>query len=128
MKILICDTLPEHVVDQIKAIKHLELLEKDSNNIEKQIVEQANIVIVSPSTLIATLRTIASIWRQENQNRNALEIAKHGGALFDKDDVLVGIASFVLFDECSIQQILHWLASCSKAWKALLSKNRRPTQ
>ena len=43
-----------------------------------------NIVIVSPSTLIATLRTIASIWRQENQNRNALEIARQGGALYDK--------------------------------------------
>lgn len=43
-----------------------------------------NIVIVSPSTLIATLRTISSIWRQENQNRNALEIARQGGALYDK--------------------------------------------
>lgn len=43
-----------------------------------------NIVIVSPSTLIATLRTIASIWRQENQNRNALEIARQGGQLYDK--------------------------------------------
>lgn len=45
---------------------------------------EKNIVIVSPSTLIATLRTIASIWRQEYQNRNALEIARQGGALFDK--------------------------------------------
>ena len=43
-----------------------------------------NIVIVSPSTLIATMRTIASIWRQENQNRNALEIARQGGLLYDK--------------------------------------------
>ena len=43
-----------------------------------------NIVIVSPSTLIATLRTIASIWRQENQNRNAQEIARQGGQLYDK--------------------------------------------
>lgn len=45
---------------------------------------EMNIVIVSPSTLLATLRTIASIWRQENQNRNALEIAKQAGALYDK--------------------------------------------
>ncbi len=43
-----------------------------------------NIVIVSPSTLLATLRTIASIWRQENQNRNAIEIAEKSGALYDK--------------------------------------------
>lgn len=45
---------------------------------------ERNIVIVSPSTLLATLRTIASIWRQEYQNRNALEIAKQGGDLYDK--------------------------------------------
>lgn len=42
------------------------------------------IVIVSPSTLLATLRTIASIWKQEHQNRNVMEIAKQGGALYDK--------------------------------------------
>jgi DNA recombination protein RmuC len=42
------------------------------------------VVIVSPSTLLATLRTIASIWQQENQNRNALEIARQSGALYDK--------------------------------------------
>jgi DNA recombination protein RmuC len=43
-----------------------------------------NIVIVSPSTMLATLRTVASIWRHENQNRNAIEIARQGGALYDK--------------------------------------------
>ena len=42
------------------------------------------VVIVSPSTLLATLRTISSIWQQENQTRNAIEIAKQGGALYDK--------------------------------------------
>lgn len=42
------------------------------------------IVIVSPSTLLATLRTISSIWQQENQTRNAMEIARQGGALYDK--------------------------------------------
>lgn len=42
------------------------------------------IVIVSPSTLLATLRTIAFIWRQENQTKNALEIARQGGNLLDK--------------------------------------------
>jgi len=43
-----------------------------------------NIIIVSPSTLLATLRTIANIWKQEHQNRNVLEIAKQSGALYDK--------------------------------------------
>ena len=42
------------------------------------------VVIVSPSTLLATLRTIASIWKQENQTRNALEIARQSGILYDK--------------------------------------------
>ena len=42
------------------------------------------VVMVSPSTLLATLRTISSIWQQENQTRNAIEIAKQSGALYDK--------------------------------------------
>ncbi|MFB2119160.1 DNA recombination protein RmuC [Parapedobacter sp. 2B3] len=42
------------------------------------------VVIVSPSTLLATLRTIASMWKQERQTRNVLEIAQEAGALYDK--------------------------------------------
>ncbi|MBP1637433.1 MAG: hypothetical protein H6Q18_222 [Bacteroidetes bacterium] len=42
------------------------------------------IVIVSPTTLLATLRTISSIWRQENQTKNAQEIARLSKALHDK--------------------------------------------
>jgi len=42
------------------------------------------VVIVSPSTLLATLRTIAAIWKQERQNRNVLDIAREAGALYDK--------------------------------------------
>lgn len=45
---------------------------------------EKNIVIVSPSTLLATLRTVSSIWRQENHNRNAVEIARKAGDLYDK--------------------------------------------
>lgn len=51
---------------------------------------EKRIVLVSPSTLFATLCTIASIWKQERQNQNALEIARQGGNLYDK---------FVLFVE-----------------------------
>lgn len=43
-----------------------------------------NIMIVSPSTLLATLRTIQNIWRYEQQNKNAEKIAKKAGALYDK--------------------------------------------
>ncbi|MEI7979825.1 MAG: DNA recombination protein RmuC [Bacteroidota bacterium] len=47
---------------------------------------EKNIVIVSPSTLLATLRTVASIWRNEKQSNNAIEIAKKAGDLYDKFD------------------------------------------
>ncbi len=43
-----------------------------------------NIVIVGPSTLLATLKTIHNIWRYEHQSRNAQEIARQAGALYDK--------------------------------------------
>jgi DNA recombination protein RmuC len=45
---------------------------------------EKKIVIVSPSTLLATLRTIASVWKQERQTRNAIEIADRAGKLYDK--------------------------------------------
>lgn len=43
-----------------------------------------NVVVVSTSTLLATLRTISSIWKQEKQTQNALEIARQGADLYDK--------------------------------------------
>ena len=45
---------------------------------------EKRVVIVSPSTLLATLRTIASIWKQERQNKNVLEIARLSGEMYDK--------------------------------------------
>ena len=41
-------------------------------------------MIVSPSTLLATLCTIASMWKQERQNRNVMEIARLSGSMYDK--------------------------------------------
>jgi DNA recombination protein RmuC len=43
-----------------------------------------NIILVGPSTLLATLRTIQNIWRYEQQSQNAVEIATAAGALYDK--------------------------------------------
>ena len=45
---------------------------------------ERKIVLVSPSTLLATLRTIASVWKTEYQTRNAIEIARQAGDLYDK--------------------------------------------
>ncbi len=48
-----------------------------------------NIVIVTPATLLATLRTIDSMWNNEKQQQNALEIARQAGGLYDKFEGLV---------------------------------------
>ena len=45
---------------------------------------EKNVLIVYPGTLLMALRTIAHVWRYEDQNRNALEIARQAGALYDK--------------------------------------------
>ena len=73
---------------------------------------EMNIVIVSPTTLIATLRTIASIWRQEFQNKNAQEIARQGGALYDK---FVGFLN-------DLVEIGKKLDDTQKAYKASMNK------
>lgn len=49
-----------------------------------QLAWDRQIAIVSPTTLLTTLRTVASLWKQQRQNKNTLEIAKAGGALYDK--------------------------------------------
>jgi len=73
---------------------------------------EKNIVIVSPTTLIATLRTIASIWRQEYQNRNSQEIARQGGALYDK---FVGFLN-------DLVEVGKKLDDTQKAYKASMNK------
>lgn len=58
------------------------LMQNDSTIYQYALNKQ--IVIVSPSTLLATLRTISFIWRQENQTQHAMEIARQSGNLLDK--------------------------------------------
>ena len=61
-------------------------------NTDNQLYNKAfekNIVIVTPATLLATLRTIDSMWQNEKQQRNAIEIARQAGALYDKFEGLV---------------------------------------
>lgn len=77
--------------------------------LKPELFEQAwdkNIAIVSPTTLLSTLRTVASLWKQERQQRNALEIAKRGGELYDK---FVGIVKDLetLGDRLTSVQKLH---------------------
>lgn len=73
---------------------------------------EQNILIVNPSTLLVTLRTIAGLWRQEYQNRNAMEIAKQGGDLYDK---------FVNFTE-DLLQLGSRLSSAQKTYDDAMKK------
>eukprot|EP00792_Barthelona_sp_PAP020_P012642 TRINITY_DN7396_c0_g1_i1.p1 TRINITY_DN7396_c0_g1~~TRINITY_DN7396_c0_g1_i1.p1 ORF type:complete len:201 (+),score=38.96 TRINITY_DN7396_c0_g1_i1:55-603(+) len=59
------------------------LAASNDNNLFKTAFE-SNIMLVSPSTLFATLRTIENIWRYEHQNENALIISKKAADLYDK--------------------------------------------
>ncbi len=47
------------------------------------------VLIISPTNLIAALRLVADLWKRDNQNKNAMEIAERGGRLYDKFAVLV---------------------------------------
>lgn len=49
-----------------------------------QLAWDKKIVLVTPSTLLATLKTVSSIWKQEKQTKNAVEIAAQAGRLYDK--------------------------------------------
>lgn len=108
--------LKEHVnslrrhVEQLSAKKYEDLYEMESPdfvlmfvpietafsiaiNYDNDLYNKAferNIVIVTPSTLLATLRTIDSMWSNEKQRRNAVEIARQAGALYDKFEGFVG--------------------------------------
>ncbi|TDL99672.1 MAG: DNA recombination protein RmuC [Flavobacteriaceae bacterium] len=57
------------------------------NQLYNKAFEQ-NIIIVTPTTLLATLRTIDTMWNNEKQQRNALEIAQQAGFLYDKFESL----------------------------------------
>ena len=103
------NSLRRHV-DQLSAKKYEDLYEMESpdfvllfipiepafaiainndNSLYNKAFEQ-NIIIVTPSTLLATLRTIDSMWNNEKQQRNAIEIARQAGALYDKFEGFVG--------------------------------------
>jgi DNA recombination protein RmuC len=74
---------PDYVLLFVPLEPALTLALREDNTLFEKALGR-NIALVSPSTLLATLRTISFIWKQENQKRNVLEIAKEGGALYDK--------------------------------------------
>jgi DNA recombination protein RmuC len=85
-------------------------LEQDSSFFSR--AYEANIMIVSPSTLLVTLRTIEHIWRTERQEQNAQEIAKQAEALYDK---------FVAFVE-DLTKIGDQIAKTGESYERALNK------
>lgn len=73
-----------------------------------------NIVIVSPSTLLATLRTIANIWKQEYRTRNVMDISKQSSLLYDK---FVGMYNDLLEVEKKFESARTGLDSSMKKLK-----------
>lgn len=71
-----------------------------------------SIVIVSPTTLLATLRVIDSLWKQERQSQNAREIAERAGWLYDK---------FVLFIQ-DLDEVGNRLQQLDKAYSSARNK------
>lgn len=73
---------------------------------------EKQIVLVSPTTLLATLRTVANIWRYEYQNRNVLEIARQAGNMYDK---------FVNFSE-DLLKLGHQMETAKKTYSDAMNK------
>ena len=71
-----------------------------------------NVVLTTNSTLLATLRTVASVWRLADQQKNALEIARRGGQLYDK---FYGFIS-------DLQDIGSALKKSQEVWEAATNK------
>lgn len=73
---------------------------------------EQKIVLVSPTTLLATLKTVASVWKLEHQNQNAREIARQGGLLYDK---------LVAFAE-EMEKLGRQLHLANKSWDDAMRK------
>ncbi|WKV10493.1 DNA recombination protein RmuC [Marivirga harenae] len=83
---------PDYVLMFVANEPALTIALKEDHSLYEKALDK-NIVLVSTTTLMATLRTISYIWKQDLQNKNAIEIATQAGALYDKftnftDDLL----------------------------------------
>ncbi len=88
----------------------LSALEYDSSFYAKAF--EKNIMVVSPSTLLVTLRTIENIWRYEHQNQNAMAIAEKAGLLYDK---FVGFVN-------DMEKIGHHIQKTEESYEAAFAK------
>ncbi len=79
---------PDYVLMFVPIEPALMIALQEEKNIYLDALDK-NVVLVSTSTLLATLTTVASIWKHEDQKRNVIEIAKESGLLYDKFEGLL---------------------------------------
>jgi len=79
---------PDYVLMFVPIEPALMLALQSDQNLYLEALDK-NVVLVSTSTLLATLSTVASIWKQEDQKKNVIEIARQAGALYDKFEGMV---------------------------------------
>ncbi|GCC51949.1 DNA recombination protein RmuC [Chryseotalea sanaruensis] len=79
---------PDYVMMFLANEPALTLALREDNSLYEKALDK-NIALVSATTLLATLRTIGYIWKQDMQNKNALEIARQAGSLYDKFHMLI---------------------------------------
>ncbi|WP_161959165.1 MULTISPECIES: DNA recombination protein RmuC [Pseudomonas] len=104
-----------HSLDFVLLFVPIEAAFAAALQVEPNLFQEAfdrHIVIVSPTTLLATLRVIDSLWKQERQSQNAREIAERAGWLYDK---------FVLFIQ-DLDEVGNRLQQLDKAYGAARNK------
>ena len=74
---------PDYVIMFVPIEPALTVAMQEDNSFFTDALDR-NVVVVTPTTLLATLRTVNFIWKQENQKRHVLEIARQSGLLYDK--------------------------------------------
>lgn len=75
---------PEYVLMYVPIEPAFNLSVTTDRDLFLNALENKNIVLVTNSTILATLSTVSFIWKQESQKKNALEIARQGGALYEQ--------------------------------------------
>jgi len=89
-------------------------------------------VLVSNSTLLASMRTVSFIWKQENQKRNVLEIAKESGMLYDKfvafSEDLIRIGERLQTTKDSYDTAMNKLSTSSKKGDTIIGRMEKIKQ
>lgn len=91
-----------------------------------------NVVLVSNSTLLASMRTVSFIWKQENQKHNVLEIAKESGLLYDKfvafSEDLIRIGERLQTTKDSYDTAMNKLSTSSKKGDTIIGRMEKIKQ